>query len=43
MSVVAMKSQCMKTIMTHLIDMQTKAISYYQITRHVANLCSDSS
>ena len=38
MSVVAMESYCMKTVMIHL------AISYYLITKHVAYdyLCSSS-
>ena len=40
MSVVAMESRCMKTIMIHLIE---KAISYYLITKHVVNICSNSS
>ena len=40
MSVVAVESYCMKAVMIQLTD---KAISYYLITKHVANLCSDSS
>ena len=37
---VAMGSHCMETVIIHPID---KAISYYLITKHVANLCRDSS
>ena len=40
MTVFAMESQYMKTIM---IDLTDKAISYYLTTKHVANLCSKSS
>ena len=39
MSVVAMESYCMEAVMIHLVD---KAISYYLITKHVSNLCSNS-
>ena len=41
MSVFAMESQCMKTIMKHLLD-KSDFISDL-ITKHVANLCSNSS
>ena len=37
MSVSAMESQCMKTVMIHLVDKSDFII------KHVANLCSNSS
>ena len=40
MSIVPMESQCMKTIMIHLVD---KSDSYELITKHVANQSSNSS
>ena len=38
MSVVAMESQCMKTIMIHLVDK-----SDFMLSDHKTNLCSNSS
>ena len=41
MSVVAMESLCMKTFRIHLVD-KSDFIFLYLITKHVANLCSNS-
>ena len=41
MLLVVTESYCMKTVMIHLVDI--KAISYYLITKHDANLCRNSS
>ena len=40
MSVVAMEFYCMKAVTIHLVD---TTITNYLITKHVANLCSNSS
>ena len=41
MSIVAMESHCMKTILIHLVDKSD--YNYYLITNHVANNSSNSS
>ena len=44
MSVVAMKSYCMKTVMIHLVDKSDFILSDKENTeKYIANLCSNSS